>query len=155
MCVSTYLFSEMIKKQDCHSEEFNLMSTTNRAPIFFVKNTIMGGPTDKGHMELMTDFWAGKIFDNLRTKEKGQVSLFWAWDDRKNVRNFSMLIIMAARGRFRLFSPLKIHLQLNSDGVLFAPSRITPEQIEDKKCGTAQFFNVWLSVHGKHCVNNF
>ena len=66
-----------------------------------------------------------------------------------------MLIIMAARGRFRLFSPLKIHLQLNSDGVLFAPSRITPEQIEDKKCGTAQFFNVWLSVHGKHCVNNF
>ena len=76
MCVSTYLFSEMIKKQDCHSEEFNLMSTTNRAPIFFVKNTIMGGPTDKGHMELMTDFRAGKIFDNLRTKEKGQVSLF-------------------------------------------------------------------------------
>ena len=70
----------------------------------------VGGPapTAKGHIELMTDFQAGKIFDNLRTKEKEkgqrQVSLFWAWDDSKNVRNFSMLIIMAVRGRFRLFS---------------------------------------------------
>ena len=40
----------------------------------------VGGLTAKGHIELMTDFQAGKIFDNLRTKEKEkgqrQASLF-------------------------------------------------------------------------------
>ena len=91
--------------------------------------------TDKGHMELMTDFEAGKIFENLRTKdgEKGQrqVSLFWAWDDSKNVRNFSMLIIMAACGAaFDFFLSRKYICS----SIHHPPSLIArAEQIEDKK----------------------
>ena len=104
----------------------------------------MGGPanTAKGHIQLMTDFQAGKIFDNLRTKEKEkgqrQVSLFWAWDDSKNVRNFSMLIIMAVRGRFRLFlspentSAAQFRRRIVVE--MFAPTLITQlQQIGDKK----------------------
>ena len=87
---------------------------TNCARSFFVKNSIVGGLNTKGHTELTTDFQAGNIFDNPRTKEKekGQrrVSLFWARDDSKNVKNFSMLIIM---GPLWTFSLLEIHLQLN------------------------------------------
>ena len=129
---------------------------------FFVKNTTMGGPTAKGHMELMTDFQAGKIFENLRTKEKEkekgqrQVSLFWAWDDSKNVRNFSMLIIMAVRGRFglRLFSLswkyICCSIQTAYCGRNVCPSPYYPlQQIEGKKGGNTNLFNVWLSVHGK------
>ena len=68
----------MIKKHNCHSKEFKLMSRANRTLFLCQKHHHgwVGGLTAKGHIELMTDFQAGKIFDNLRTKEKGQVSLF-------------------------------------------------------------------------------
>ena len=133
---------------------------------FFCQKHHHGWPTAKGHMELMTDFQAGNIFDNPRTKdkEKGQrqVSLFWAWDDSKNVRNFSMLIIMAVRGRFglRLFlspentSAAQFRRRIVVE--MFAPDPLLPQnKLETKKGGNTQFFNVWLSVHGKRCLRHF
>ena len=39
--------------------------------------------------------WGQRINTKANTK-----CLFWAWDDRRNVRNFSMLIIMAVRPAF-------------------------------------------------------
>ena len=39
--------------------------------------------------------WGQRINTKANTK-----CLFWAWDDRRNVRNFSMLIIMAGRPAF-------------------------------------------------------
>ena len=43
LCESTLFFeSEMIKKHNCHSKEFKLMSRAN-CTLFLVKTTIMGG----------------------------------------------------------------------------------------------------------------
>ena len=73
-----------------------------------------------------------------------------------------MLIIMAVRGRFglRLFlspentSAAQFRRRIVVE--MFAPDPLLPQnKLETKKGGNTQFFNMWLSVHGKHCLRHF
>ena len=102
--IATSFFPYLHSIEPIYPGEMKLMSTANTVVLFFLREkTAMGGPVKGWTQSWWQIFekrrsliiWGQRINTKANTK-----CLFWAWDDRRNVRNFSMLIIMAVRPAF-------------------------------------------------------